>query len=102
MKKYAQYASLDGDFIKFINTYIDNLILTKMELNNNLSRENALTILGLNNKATNADIKKKYRKLALQYHPNKQTRKTTNQKKNAENMFKKVASAYETLIGKNT
>jgi molecular chaperone DnaJ len=49
-------------------------------------------LLGVEKKATAEEIKKAYRKKALQYHPDR------NQgDKNAEEMFKKVTEAYEIL-----
>jgi len=47
--------------------------------------------LGVNKSATQADIKKAYRKLALEYHPDK------NKTKEAEQKFKEVSKAYEVL-----
>lgn len=48
-------------------------------------------ILGLTKNATEAEIKKAYRKLALQYHPDR------NKTKEAEGKFKEVTKAYEVL-----
>lgn len=48
-------------------------------------------ILGISKNATAADIKKAYRKLALQYHPDR------NKGKEAEEKFKEVNKAYEVL-----
>ncbi|HKC14908.1 MAG TPA: DnaJ C-terminal domain-containing protein [Patescibacteria group bacterium] len=48
-------------------------------------------VLGLTKGATEADIKKAYRKLALEFHPDR------NKDKSAEAKFKEVTKAYEVL-----
>ena len=49
-------------------------------------------VLGLSKSASEAEIKKAYRKLALQFHPDKNP-----DDKGAESKFKEAAEAYEIL-----
>ena len=55
-------------------------------------KEDYYDILGINKSASESDIKKAYRKLAIKYHPDKNPGD-----KNAEENFKKAAEAYEVL-----
>jgi DnaJ-class molecular chaperone len=53
-------------------------------------------ILELNNQATDDDIKKAYKRLAIKHHPDK----NPDNKAESEETFKKVAEAYEILSNK--
>lgn len=59
-------------------------------------KEDYYDILGINKGASAADIKKAYRKKAIQYHPDKNP-----DDPKAEEMFKKAAAAYEVLSDPN-
>ncbi|PIE01056.1 MAG: molecular chaperone DnaJ [Acidobacteria bacterium] len=55
-------------------------------------KQDYYTVLGVSRQASDQEIKKAYRKMAIQYHPDK------NQgDKNAEEKFKEAAEAYEVL-----
>ena len=54
-------------------------------------------VLGVEKNATADDLKKAYRKLAIQYHPDKQQGKSDAEKKAAEEKFKEAAEAYNVL-----
>ena len=58
--------------------------------------EDYYSILGLKKDASDADIKKAYRKLAMKYHPDH-----TKGDKSAEEKFKKISEAYAVLSDKN-
>lgn len=54
-------------------------------------------ILGLTKDASDEDIKKAFRKLAVQYHPDKNVGKSDAEKKEAEEKFKEINEAYSVL-----
>ena len=59
----------------------------------------ARKVLGVDANATRENIIKVYKKLALQYHPDKQRADFSEEQKNAATqMFKEVSNAYELLI----
>lgn len=55
------------------------------------------SILGVDKNATPDQIKSAFRKLAVKYHPDKQAGKSDAEKKVAEDKFKEINEAYETL-----
>lgn len=61
-----------------------------------MAKEDYYKLLGISKDATEAEIKKAYRKMAIKYHPDK------NQgDKAAEEKFKEISEAYEVLSDKN-
>ena len=54
--------------------------------------KNYYDILGVNKNASEADIKKAYKKLAMEYHPDR-----NRGDKKAEAKFKEINEAYQTL-----
>jgi DnaJ family protein C protein 3 len=54
-------------------------------------RKDWYKILGISKTASAADIKRAYKRLALQWHPDK----NQENREEAENMFREIAAAYE-------
>lgn len=54
-------------------------------------------VLGISKSASDAEIKSAYKKMAIKYHPDRQTGKTDAEKKEAEEKFKEAAEAYDVL-----
>ncbi|KAM9969805.1 hypothetical protein ACTFIR_001642 [Dictyostelium discoideum] len=60
-------------------------------------RKDYYKILGVSKEAGETEIKKAYRKLALQYHPDKNNQLPEEEKAQAEKMFKDIGEAYSVL-----
>lgn len=58
-------------------------------------------VLGLQKGASDDEIKKAYRKMAVKWHPDKWQQASDSEKKKAEENFKEVAEAYEVLSDAN-
>lgn len=61
-----------------------------------MAKQDYYEVLGIPKSASQAEIKKGYRKMAIKYHPDKNPND-----KNAEENFKKAAEAYEILSDEN-
>lgn len=61
------------------------------------SRDNAYKILEIPKSATNDEVKKAYRRMAKKHHPDKLAHLGEEHKKGAEEKFKQVKQAYETI-----
>lgn len=62
-----------------------------------VSSSKAYEILGIEKNSTEEDIKKAYRQMALKYHPDRVTHLGEDVRKAAEEKFKKIQEAYETV-----
>ena len=61
------------------------------------SIESAYTVLEIDKNATDEEIKKAYKRLAMKHHPDKVATLGPDIQKSAEEKFKKVQEAYETI-----
>ncbi|MDR0288975.1 MAG: ankyrin repeat domain-containing protein [Rickettsiales bacterium] len=69
-----------------------------------MNREEALKILGFSEDAnpSECEIRQAYRKLALQYHPDKHSDASKNVQEQNEEKFKELGAAYKSFTGKDT
>lgn len=61
------------------------------------SKRDFYEVLGVTKNSTEAEIKKAYRKLAMQYHPDKFSQASDKEKAEAEAKFKEINEAYQVL-----
>lgn len=65
--------------------------------NGTYSDEGPYAVLGLDSSATDDEVKKAYRRLAMKYHPDRVENLGEEVRRNAEEQFKKINEAYETI-----
>ena len=62
-----------------------------------MAKRDYYEVLGIDKNASEDDIKKAYRKIAIKYHPDRQQGKSEAEQKEAEEKFKEAAEAYDVL-----
>lgn len=114
VKSYLRRAEIKmklGEFDQAVNDYykikeidpsqnVNNLIKTAQLEAQKAKRKDYYKILEVEKTATDAEIRKAYRKLALIWHPDKNN-ESDEKKKIAEKKFKEIAEAYSVLSDKN-
>lgn len=80
-----------------INPYDFESIKSMLLAKKSADSEKWYKILGLNKSATDSEVKKAYRKMALKYHPDKLTGVSEDIKKLATQKFQAVKEAYEQI-----
>jgi DnaJ homolog subfamily C member 7 len=96
---YYEEAKYDFQKVKDIdpsNTDINRLLEEAKKQEKQAKRKDYYKILDLQKGASEAEIKKAYRKLAVKWHPDKNS-ETEEQNKHAEKMFKDINEAYSVL-----
>lgn len=80
-----------------INSYDFESIKSMLLSKKSADSEKWYKILGVNKNATDSEVKKAYRKMALKYHPDKLTGVSEDIKKLATQKFQAVKEAYEQI-----
>lgn len=62
-----------------------------------MSKRDFYEVLGIDKNASESEIKKAYRKLAMKYHPDKFSNASDKEKEEAEHKFKEINDAYQVL-----
>jgi len=85
IEKISQYTGIsDSDYISIRNMFIPET-------------DSAFKILEIDRSATNEEIKKAYRRMAMKYHPDKVSHLGDDFRKSADEKFRKVNEAYEKI-----
>jgi len=93
IEDYEKVAELLGEASESIK---DKIKKAKVALKR-VGRKNYYKILGVGQGASDADIKKAYKKSALKYHPDRMSSKSDEEKAQGEAKFKDIGEAYEVL-----
>jgi DnaJ like chaperone protein len=93
---------IDQTEIKLMAEIANNLGISQADFNSNMAMfvdntESAYQILEISRSATNEEVKKAYREMAIKYHPDKVGHLGDDVRKSAEEKIKKVNDAYEKI-----
>jgi DnaJ like chaperone protein len=89
-----------GFTVSRLNEIRSQFVVNEKQNNSSNFNANHLKTLGLNSGATKEEIKKAYRRLAKEYHPDKLVGVNETIKKIAEEKFREITEAYELLTAK--
>ena len=81
-----------------INSYDFESIKSMFLASGNANAEHWFTMLGITKDATDKEVKKAYRKMAVKYHPDKLQEVSEDIKKLSEEKFMKVKEAYDQIM----
>jgi len=99
-------AGSESDLLNLIGRYFGISTNHQQETENNVFFRQETNLyehyktLGINEKATNEEIKKAFRDKAKQWHPDKFSIKSEQERKNATIMFQKINNAYTAICEK--
>jgi len=89
----ADYSSIKAAY----RTYTSDGYKSSTRTNKTLSIDEAYSILEIDKKATDEEVKKAYRRMAMKYHPDKVNNLGEEIKKSATEKFKAVGEAYQMI-----
>ncbi|KAJ3191666.1 hypothetical protein HK101_007513 [Irineochytrium annulatum] len=92
---FRDYTAADG--ISPGDQKVQAALRSTQQLQRQAKRKDYYKILGVDRGAGESEIKKAYRKLALQYHPDKQAGLADDEKAAADAKFKEIGEAYSVL-----
>ncbi|ANF34062.1 molecular chaperone DnaJ [Borrelia turicatae] len=94
----ARYGNLEGDkFIRYVSAFLEIDFENHYAYKNiNIEIVNPYEVLGLRYNASDDDIKKAYKKLVIQYHPDRFASEPIKQRE-ANEKFIKIQDAYEKI-----
>ena len=98
LRLIAQYLGISSaDYTSIYERHVGGSYSGNQSFTNSSNHKDPYKVLGISEKATDDEVRKAYRKMALKYHPDRVAGMSEEMQRNAAEQMKEINQAYETI-----
>ena len=98
LRLIAQYLGISqSDYVSIYERHVGSGYSSNQTFTHSSNHKDPYKVLGIADKATDDEVKKAYRKMALKYHPDRVAGMSEEMQRNAAEQMKEINEAYDTI-----
>lgn len=98
LRLMAQYLGISqSDYTSIYERHLGGSYSGNQSFNHSSNQKDPYKVLGINSSATDDEVRKAYRRMALKYHPDRMAAMGEEMQRNAAEQMKEINQAYETI-----